>query len=74
MPATVTLSLTPRQAADIPMHASLVARELRVREQDIALLRLVKRSVDARRATLKVNLTWEVFIDNEPMPAPLHFD
>ena len=74
MPATITLSLTPRQAADFSQHASLVAREMRVREQDVALLRLVKRSVDARRGALKVNLTWEVFLDAEPMPAPLHFD
>ena len=74
MSITVTLSLTPRQAADKRLHAALVARELRMREQDIALLRLVKRSVDARRGALKVNMTWEAFVDNEPMPEPLAFD
>ena len=74
MSVTVTLSLTPRQAADKRLHAALVARELRMREQDIALLRLVKRSVDARRGALKVNMTWEAFVDNEPMPEPLAFD
>ena len=74
MSVTVTLSLTPRQAADKRLHAALVARELRMREQDIALLRLVKRSVDARRGALKVNMTWEAFVDNEPMPEPLTFD
>ncbi len=47
---------------------------MRVKQQDIALLRIVKRSVDARRGSLKVNLTLEAYIDNEPTPAPLHFD
>ena len=74
MSQIITLSLSPRDAANATVYRSRVARELRVREDDIALLRIVKRSVDARRGALKVNLTLEAFIDNEPMPAPLHFD
>ena len=45
-----------------------------VKQSDIALLRIVKRSVDARRGGLQVNLTLEAFLDFEPMPAPIHFD
>ena len=30
--------------------------------------------MDARRGTLKVNLTLEAFLDFEPMPEPIHFD
>ena len=45
-----------------------------IKQSDIALLRIVKRSVDARRGTLKVNLTLEAFLDFEPMPEPIHFD
>ena len=70
----ITLTLSPRDAADSTAYTRRVARELRVREDNIALLRIVKRSVDARRGTLKVNLTLEAFIDNEPTPKPLHFD
>ena len=44
-----------------------------IKQSDIALLRIVKRSVDARRGTLKVNLTLEAFLDFEPMPEPIHF-
>lgn len=74
MPKTLTLTLTPRQAADSKVCDILVARTLGISSRDIALIRTVKRSVDARRGTPKVNLTFEVYTDNEPLPKPLHFD
>lgn len=74
MAQTITLSLTPKQAADSKFYTGAVAKLLGVKQSDIALLRIVKRSVDARRGGLKVNLTLEAFLDFEPMPAPIHFD
>ena len=74
MPKVVNLTLAPRIASDAKLYAPIVARELRVKESDIALLRIVKRSVDARRGALKVNLSIEAYIDNEEQPKPLHFD
>ena len=74
MSRIINLTLTPKQAADAKYYTSQAARELHVREQNIALLRIVKRSVDARRGALKVNLSLEAFIDDEPQPAPLRFD
>ena len=70
----IDLSLSPKQASDAKYYTPIVARELRVKESDIALLRIVKRSVDARRGALKVNLSLEAYIDKEEQPAPLHFD
>ena len=74
MPQTVALVLTPKQAADTALHTSLAARRLGVRESDLALVRVVKRSIDARQRQVKVNLTLEVYVDREPLPAPVHFD
>ena len=74
MPKIVNLSLSPRQASDVKFYAPIVARELCIKEADIALLRITKRSVDARRGALKVNLAFEVYIDNEEEPKALHFD
>jgi len=74
MPQTVTLSLSPREAADSRCYTALAARRMGVSDKDIALVRILKRSVDARRRPVKVNLTLEVFIDREPQPAPVHFD
>ncbi len=74
MPQTVALVLTPQQASDAKLYTSLVARRLAVAESDIALVRVVKRSIDARQRQAKVNLTLEVYVDREPQPGPVHFD
>ena len=74
MPKIVNLILSPKQASSCEFYAPIVARELRIKQGDIALLRIVKRSVDARRGALKVNLSIEVYIDCEEQPSPLHFD
>ena len=74
MPHNITLVLTPRQAADAKYYTSLAARRLGMPEQDIALVRVVKRSIDARQRQPKVNLSLEVYADREPRPAPVHFD
>ena len=74
MPQNIALTLTPKQAADANVYTALAARRLGVAEADVALVRVVKRSVDARRRQVKVNLTLEVYVDREPLPAPVHFD
>ena len=74
MPQNITLVLTPRQAADAKYYTSLAARRLGMLEQDIALVRVVKRSIDARQRQPKVNLSLEVYAAREPRPAPVHFD
>ncbi|MBQ5687417.1 MAG: large conductance mechanosensitive channel protein MscL, partial [Ruminococcus sp.] len=66
--------LLVKAVTDAKLYTPLVARELRIKESDIALLRIVKRSVDARRGALKVNLSLEAYIDKEEQPKPLNFD
>ncbi|WP_295993825.1 FAD-dependent protein [uncultured Alistipes sp.] len=74
MPRTLTLQLTPRDAADARRYTALAARRLGIAERDIALVRVVKRSIDARRRQPVVCLSLELYIDREPQPAPVHFD
>ena len=74
MPQKLTLQLTPKQAADSKYYTAQAARELRLSDKDVALVRVVKRSIDARQRLPKVNLTLEVYVDQEPQPAPIHFD
>lgn len=74
MPQTVTLVLSPKQAADTQLHTTLAARRIGIKTTEIALIRVVKRSIDARQQQPKVNLTLEVYVDREPQPAPVHFD
>ena len=74
MPLRITLTLSPREAADPKMYLPAVARQAGVREEQIACARIVKRSVDARRGRPKVNLTVELYVDPEKEPEPLYFD
>ena len=74
MPKTITLQLSPKQSADAETYTALACRQMGIRRSDIALVRVVKRSIDARRSPVKVNLSLEVFVDQEPQPAPIHFD
>lgn len=74
MPKTLTLQLSPREAADSHTYTTVAAHRLGLREDQIALVRILKRSVDARQRQIKVNLTLELYEDHEPQPAPVHFD
>jgi uncharacterized FAD-dependent dehydrogenase len=73
MPLQISLQLSPKQASDPKTYIPIAARRAGVSDTQVALARVVKRSVDARKSP-KVNLTLELFIDHEPQPAPLHFD
>ncbi len=74
MSKKITLSLSPAQASAPKTYTSIAARHAGVREQDVALVRVVSRSVDARRGRLKVNLALELYVDGDETPAPVHFD
>lgn len=74
MPHLVPLVLSPKLAADAKFYTSLAARKLGMPEGDVALVRVVKRSIDARQRQPKVNMVLEVYVDSEPLPAPVHFD
>ncbi len=74
MPEKLTLVLSPKQAADTELCATLAARRLGVARADVALVRVVKRSIDARQRSPKVNLTLEIYTDGEGDPDPIHFD
>jgi uncharacterized FAD-dependent dehydrogenase len=73
MPVSVSIQLSPKQAADPKIYVPIAARRAGVSDKQVALARVVKRSVDARKSP-KINLTLELYIDKEPHPAPLHFD
>ncbi len=74
MPQKLTLVLSPRDASDSKIYTPRAAAQLGVSVENIALVRIVKRSTDARQRNIKVNLTLEVFVDGDEAPEPLHFD
>jgi uncharacterized FAD-dependent dehydrogenase len=74
MPREVTLRLSPKQAADSAVWQAVASRMAGVERSQVALARIVRRSIDARGAGVKVNLTVEIFTRDEPAPPPVHFD
>lgn len=74
MPQKVTLTLSPKQAADAELYTTIAARRLSIDRRCVALVRVVKRSIDARQRAVKVNLTLEIYEDHEGEPDPIHFE
>lgn len=74
MAVELSLVLTPKQAADPKLHTTLVAQRLHIDPARIALLRIVRRSIDARGRAVKVNLGFEVYVDGEQRPPEVRFD
>ena len=70
MPQQITLTLTPGRPPMRSLHRAGSPSFGHPPEQDIALVRVVKRSIDARQRQVKVNLSLEVYADREPRPAP----
>ncbi len=63
----IQLQITPEQASDLKQLKSIIAKELRVSEDNFEF-QWKKRSIDARKAIIKVNATFTVCID-EALPS-----
>ena len=56
----------PRQASSVEALAQYVADELGLDARDITLVRVLRKSIDARQRTIYVNLTLRVFVNEKP--------
>lgn len=62
----ITLNLPEGQAAEPDSLIRLAAAELRVAEQRISAVKILKQSIDARRGRIKTVLRCLVFVDQQP--------
>ena len=70
MTKQVQLNLSPAAAADETVIRKLQHHLQESDQSEISSLRIIKRSVDARKKNIRVNLTVEVFSGNDlPVPA-----
>lgn len=74
MPAEITLVVTPKQAADQQEYTALAAREMGVKVSQIAYVRVTRRSIDARKRDIKVNLGLQIWVDEERPADEIHFE
>ena len=68
MQKEVNISVRPKQAVDEKQLAKIVASQLRVKEERIRGIIIRRRSVDARKRDIRINLGILAFIDEEPQP------
>ena len=59
------LRISPREASDEQFYKPLVAGELNVSEDEITTIHIVKRSIDARKRPVKVQLYLDVYVNEE---------
>jgi uncharacterized protein len=62
----VRINLTPAAAADENAVRKISASLAGIEQSEISSLRIVRRSVDARKKNIRVNLTVEIFTFDEP--------
>ena len=74
MPVELSLVLSPREASDSAYYLPEVARRLSLKQSQIAYVRVVRRSIDARGRAVRVNLGVQVYVDGEQAPPEIHFD
>ena len=65
MPKIVNLNLDPEIAADERAVLKYAARQAGLKPSDVSSLRILRRSIDARRKNIIVNLEAEVFYRDE---------
>ncbi len=65
MKKQLLLRISPHEASDEQLYKPLVAAELNVLQDEITTIHIVKRSIDARKRPVKVQLYLDVYINEE---------
>lgn len=68
MQKDIQLRLTPEMAADEDACRREIAKQLDINTSNITAIRLTRRSIDARKRQVMVQLTYNVWIGEEPEP------
>jgi uncharacterized FAD-dependent dehydrogenase len=62
----ISLILSPAQAYSEESYMPAVAEALGVPQQDISAVRIIRKSIDARGHHIKINISFDVFLGEEP--------
>ncbi len=68
MKKTIDLVVSPKQAADEAELKNIILNSLAVTENELSGFRIIKRSIDARSPSIKINLRLDIFL-SEPVTA-----
>ena len=67
MPVTIEFTLTPEQAARPDIIKELAAQHSQIRIEQIAEVRLLRKSLDARKPQIIVLLKVDIYVLGEPI-------
>ncbi len=67
MSTELTLELSPYQAADEQQVKKAIAQKLNVKVENVGKYRIIRKSIDARKANIKVNIGIKVFDKGEAL-------
>lgn len=73
MAIQISLVLSPEEAASKNKILAAASRKARIDIDKVAMMRIVRRSIDARKG-VKFNIGVELFVDGDEQPAPVHFE
>jgi uncharacterized FAD-dependent dehydrogenase len=62
----ISLILSPYEASSADLYKAAVARKLELTIDQISAIRIVRKSIDARGRNIKVDMSFQVFLDEEP--------
>ncbi len=74
MPKEVNLVLSPELAAKTGQYILMAARQLRVSPEEITDIRVKRKSIDARKKDIKINLTLIIYLNGEKRVEEFNFD
>lgn len=66
MQELLTINLDPKSASDEKYYKEIVATKLGVSASSIKHIRITRKSIDARHRDVSINLSLQVFIDEDP--------
>lgn len=68
MKKEVSLILSPAQASSSELYTPEVVKASGFPAEDITLIRVIRKSIDARGRNIRINISFEVFAGEEPTP------
>ncbi len=70
---TITIQVIPEEEADEQLLKNIIAAKLALPAEHITSIKKLKRSIDARSRTIKIQLHADVYIGEMPLPQEYHF-
>ncbi len=65
MPHEITIDLSPKDSSHESFYKPILAKKLKIDESQIRQLKILRKSIDARRFNIRVNMAFQVFLVNE---------